>query len=69
MALLPSQICWQSWDLLSLSSVWQATRRANANLTLYLPVDSKMHSLYIIITAGAGGILIILLISVGAVKK
>ncbi|KAI3360914.1 hypothetical protein L3Q82_013127 [Scortum barcoo] len=43
--------------------------QGNANLTLYLPVDSKMHSLYIIITAGAGGILIILLISVGAVKK
>ncbi|KAI3360913.1 hypothetical protein L3Q82_013126 [Scortum barcoo] len=43
--------------------------QGNANLTLYVSVDSKMHSLYIIITAGAGGILIILLISVGAVKK
>ncbi|XP_031154737.1 myelin-associated glycoprotein-like isoform X1 [Sander lucioperca] len=40
----------------------------NANLTLPLP-NSKMQNLYIIIASGAGGILVMLLITVIVVKK
>ncbi|XP_075965685.1 sialic acid-binding Ig-like lectin 14 [Anarhichas minor] len=41
----------------------------NANLTLSLPVNSKMQNLYIIIASGAGGILVMLLITVRVLKK
>ncbi|XP_042346465.1 sialoadhesin-like [Plectropomus leopardus] len=41
----------------------------NANLTLPLPVNSKMQNLYIVIACGAGGILVMLLITLKVVKK
>ncbi|XP_074510091.1 B-cell receptor CD22 [Sebastes fasciatus] len=41
----------------------------NASLTLSLPVDSKMQNLYIVIASGAGGILLMLFITIGIVKK
>lgn len=43
--------------------------QGNANLTLFLPVNSKIQSLYMIIAIGAGVILLIPLIAVGVVKK
>ncbi|KAJ4931046.1 hypothetical protein JOQ06_025346 [Pogonophryne albipinna] len=41
----------------------------NANLTLSLPVNSKMLNLYIIIASVAGGILVIIFITVKVVKN
>ncbi|KAM9352797.1 B-cell receptor CD22-like [Symphorus nematophorus] len=43
--------------------------QGSANLTLFLPVNSKMQSLYIIISIGAGMIVLMPLIAVGIVKK
>ncbi|XP_076594057.1 B-cell receptor CD22 [Chaetodon auriga] len=43
--------------------------QGNANLTLFLPMNSKIQSLYMIIAIGAGVILLIPLIAVGVVKK
>ncbi|XP_059194473.1 myelin-associated glycoprotein-like [Centropristis striata] len=41
----------------------------NSNLTLSLPLNSKMQTLAIIIASGAGGILVMLLITIIIVKK
>ncbi|KAM9352924.1 B-cell receptor CD22-like [Symphorus nematophorus] len=43
--------------------------QGSANLTLFLPVNSKLQSLYIIISIGAGMIFLMPLIAVGIVKK
>ncbi|XP_034409170.1 myelin-associated glycoprotein-like isoform X2 [Cyclopterus lumpus] len=57
-----------------LGSYWVVYCLANntlgkANLTLALPVNSKKQNLYIVIASGAGGILVMLLITVRVFRK